>query len=94
MADADALLVYRSLETADLLARKAKFLALMSSSTYSSQTIGQKSFTRDLRFWRDQLAAIVFVLNERSNNGYVGTIVTDFSQLGDRGRPAGTSENF
>jgi len=91
MADADLLLIYRSLDSADLQARKAKLLA--SITTYSSQTVGQKSFTKDLRHFRDQLAAITFVLNERGGD-YVHTIITDFSVSGQKGSVAGTIDNF
>lgn len=96
MADGGLLLTYRGYTTEDLLAlqqqMQAQFLAM---GAFSSQTIGGKSYTRDIRFLQSQLEAIQFVLNERGAGGhgpYEGTIITDFSQVEGpkKGQPAGT----
>lgn len=94
MADGDLLLIYRSFSTKDLLTKKKKLIDQMTSIT--SMSVGSKSFTRDIRYLQDQLAAIVFVLNERSNGvcGYEGTIVTDFSGGDTIGQPSGVEENL
>ncbi len=92
MADGNLLLIYRSLETGELQDRKQDLLDQM--TTVTSMSIGQKSFTRDLNHLKEQLAAITFVLKERSTpNGYQGTIVTDFSR-GTRGQPVGTTDQL
>jgi len=94
MADGDLLLIYRSLLTGDLYARKQKLLDQM--TTITSMSVGQKSFSRDLRHLKDQLAAITFVLQERSGGpcGYKGVVVTDFSDGAGRGQPAGTNDQL
>lgn len=90
MADGDLLLIFRSFSTEDLQEKKETLLTQM--TTLSSQTVGGKSLTRDLRHFKDQLAAIVFVLNERSlPHGYDGVGITDFSGSGSA-PPAGTLE--
>lgn len=93
MADGDLLLIYRSLTTEDLLERKENLLAQM--TTITSMSVGQKSFTRDVRHLKEQLAAITFVLKERSGgpSGYESTIVTDFSG-GSRGQSAGSKDQL
>jgi hypothetical protein len=92
MADGGLLLVFRGQSTEDLLALRDKLMASLSSlGTFSSQAIGGKSYTRDLRFLQSQLEAIQFVLNERTAP-YEGTVITDFSQIEGpkKGQPAGT----
>ncbi len=93
MASGSLLLIYRSLDTGELLSRKQKLLDQM--TTITSLSVGQKSFTRDVRHLQEQLEAITFVLKERSNGprGYEGTMVTDFSG-GTRGQPAGTTDQL
>lgn len=74
---------------------QAQFLAM---GAFSSQTIGGKSYTRDLRFLQSQLEAIQFVLNERNGaiGPYQGTVLTDFSQIEGpkKGQPAGTVDEL
>lgn len=95
MADGDLLLIFRSYTTEELFTLRDKLKAQLASlgGTYSSQTVGSKSYTRDIREFRSQLAAITFVLNERTTP-YEGTIITDFSQQDMRGQPAGTLDDF
>jgi hypothetical protein len=89
MADGGLLLVFRALTTADLQKRQKELLKHL-GTTLSSQTVGSKSFTRDLREIRALLEAITFVLNERGLPGnYDSTIITDFSEIG-RAPPGGT----
>ena len=100
MADGGLLLIFRGMTTEDLLAAQQKlmqqFLAL---GPYASQTVGQKSFTKDTSRGglQSQLEAIQFVLNERGMNGYEGWMITDFSDVdygGARGQPAGTYDQL
>lgn len=92
MADGSWLLIFRSLTTEELLEKKEALIGSM--TTLSSQTVGSKSFTRDLRELKSQLEAVVFVLNERGMaGGYPRGIVFDFSG-GTKGQPAGTTENL
>lgn len=73
---------------------QAQFLAM---GAFSSQTIGSKSYTRDLRFLQQQLEAIQFVLNERNGSlgPYQGTVLTDFSQGAiPQGQPAGVVDDL
>lgn len=92
MADGSLLLVYRSYDTGELIALRDKIKG--SYSTMSSQTVGSKSYTRDLRLLQSQLEAITFVLNERTTP-YQGTILADFSQGGvPRGQPAGVNDQL
>jgi hypothetical protein len=92
MADGSLLMVFRSLSTDELVFRKNKLLD--SITTLSSQTVGGKSFTRDLRLAQNQLEAIVFVMNERSmpcqRERYM---VTDFSEMG-HAPPAGVTDEL
>lgn len=76
MADGDFLLIFRSLTTEDLQARKDSLLDQM--TTLTSMTVGGKSLTRDLRHLKEQLTAITFVLKERGCP-YEGVMITDFS---------------
>lgn len=57
------------MSTEDLLAKQV--LLEKQNSVFSSQSMGSKSFIRDLRYLTDQLNAIAFVLRER---GYTGII--------------------
>jgi len=91
MADGSLLLIFRSQTTKDLAKRQKLLLKQM--TTLSSQSVGQKSFTRDLRHLKEQLEAITFVLNERSGTGYEPFILTDFSGVGSA-PPAGTAESL
>ena len=88
MAYTDHLLRFRRLSNAQLLAKQA---ALEAQDTgLSQQTMGSKSFARDLRLLTDQLNAIAYVLSERgyvipennegrAKNPMVGSV--DFSQI-------------
>jgi hypothetical protein len=81
VADGSQLLIFRGYATDELLALQNKLKAtLLSLGTFSGQTIGSKSYTRDLRFLQSQLESIQFVLNERSIP-YEGVVVTDFSEV-------------
>lgn len=92
MADGSLLLIFRSFSTDDLLNKKDELIGSM--TTLSSQTVGSKSFTRDLTRLERQLEAIVFVLNERGMpKGYESILITDFSGTGSA-PPAGTTENL
>ena len=97
MADGCLLLIFRGYTTDQLLALQSKLQAnLLAAGTYSSQTIGAKSYTRDLRYLTDQLCAVQFVLNERTTP-YEGTVITDFSSIetgGARGQPAGVTDDL
>lgn len=96
MADGGLLLTFRAQTTEVLLSMQAKFLGQLTSlGAYTSQTVGAKSYSRDLRELRSILEAIQFVLNERGMGDYEGTILTDFSQGGiPRGQPAGTTDEL
>lgn len=94
MADGDLLLAFRAYETQELLDLRDKLKAkILAAGTYTSQTVGGKSYTRDLREMRSQLAAVQFVLNERTTP-YEGTILTDFSSGINNGQPAGTYDQL
>jgi len=94
MADGDLLLIFRSYTTEELIALRDKLKGLLlAGGSYSSQTVGGKSYTRDIREFRSQLAAVTFVLNERTTP-YEGTILTDFSQQDTKGQPAGTIDQL
>jgi len=94
MADGGYLLVFRAMPNDQLLAMQQKYLdQMLNLGSYTSQTIGAKSYSRDLRELRSILEAIQFVLNERSMGDYEGTILTDFSEGGLlQGEPAGTTD--
>lgn len=89
-------MTYRGYTTQDLLTlqqqMRAQFLAM---GAFSSQTIGGKSYTRDLRYLQSQLEAIQFVLNERTTP-YEGVVLTDFSQIEGpkKGQPYGTIDEL
>jgi hypothetical protein len=92
MADGDLLLIFRQLDTGDLQDRRDDLLGKM--TTITSMGVGSKNFVRDLRHLKDQLAAIMFVLKERTTP-YHKTILTDFSRGGlFRGEPAGSEESL
>jgi hypothetical protein len=96
MADGNWLLVFRSYTTEELQALRDKLKAsILALGTFTSQTVGGKSYTRDLRELSSQLSAVVFVLNERTTP-YEGTILTDFSQGAgiQQGQPAGTTDQL
>lgn len=94
MADGNWLLVFRSYTTEELQTLRDKLKASLANlGTFTSQTVGSKSYTRDLRELSAQLSAVVFVLNERTTP-YEGTILTDFSQGMNRGQPAGTTDQL
>lgn len=99
MADGGLLLIYRGMTTEQLQEMQAKIQAqILNMGGFSSQTIGSKSYTRDLRFLQSQLEAMQFVLNERGAGGhgpYEGTVLTDFSMIetgGGKGQPAGSTD--
>lgn len=92
MADADLLMIYRALPTADLIDRRDTLLDKL--TTITSMGVGPKNFTRDLSAHKSQLAAITFVLNERGRpGGYDSVILTDFSGVGSAPR-SGTISNL
>lgn len=62
-------------------------------TTITSAGVGSKTLTRDLRQLKDQLAAITFVLKERSTP-YNRYTVTDFSGDSVTIPPPGTSEGL
>jgi hypothetical protein len=98
MADGGLLLVFRGMDTGTLLTMQAKLQGHLSNlSAYSSQTVGSKSFTRDVNAIQRQLEAIQFVLNERGSGipqGYEGIYLTDFSTGIPQGQPAGTTDQL
>lgn len=85
MAMSDYLLRFRQLTTQELQDKRTALEAR--DNEFSAQSMGTKSFQRDLRMLQDQLNAIAFVLRER--NGLViikppinyGVGVTDFSDV-------------
>ena len=89
-------MIFRAYTTEELLALQAQLKASITAmGVFTSQTVGNKSYTRDLRELTDQLCAAQFVLNERTTP-YAGTMVTDFSQgagIG-QGQPAGTVDQL
>lgn len=92
---ADYLIRYRSLSTEALLEKQAALEA--QDTIYSSQSLGTRSFTRDLRLVNEQLNAIAYVLRERAPvtqptgepNEFVGTV--DFSNVNRPGSWNGTN---
>lgn len=50
-------------------------------SVYSAQSVGNKSYTKDLAELRGQLSAAYLVQQERSNRRDPGYGVTDFSRI-------------
>jgi hypothetical protein len=98
MADGGLLLVFRGMDSGTLITMQAKLQGHLSNlSAYSSQTVGSKSFTRDVNAIQKQLEAIQFVLNERSSGivqGYEGVYLTDFSQGVTQGQPAGSTDQL
>lgn len=85
MAMNDHLLRFRQKTTVDLQALQAKLEA--QDDAFQQQSMGTKSFTKDLRYIADQLNAIAYVLRERGTIAIVppainiGVGVTDFSQV-------------
>lgn len=83
MALSDYLVRFRSLSTEALLEKQVSLEA--QDTIYQSQSLGTRSFARDLRMMNEQLNAIAYVLRERSPvtqptgepSEFVGT--TDFS---------------
>ena len=63
MAMSDHLLRFRQKTTEALQALQTSLEA--QETTFSSQNMGTKSFTRDLRLLEEKLQAIAFVLRER-----------------------------
>lgn len=86
--------------TEKLLEIQAKMVEqFVAMGPYASQTVGQKSFTKDASRGglQAQLEAIQFVLNERGSPGpYAGWMITDFSKVdsGTQGQPAGTFDQL
>ena len=81
MAMSDHLLDFRSMSTVELTDLRTSLRA--QRSVFSAQSMGTKSFQRDLRLLTDQLAAIAYVLKERSlpagENNFIG--VTNFGLI-------------
>lgn len=98
MADGGLLLVFRGMDSGTLMTMLQKLQGHLSNlSAYSSQTVGSKSFTRDVNAIQKQLEAIQFVLNERGSgliHGYHGRLLTDFSDAETVGQPAGTTDQL
>lgn len=85
MADGGLTLIYRSLTTEDLLAKKDKLIdEIASLGSFTSGTVGNKSYARDVRRAEANVEAIIFVLNERSGAQAPGHLATDFSGCGRR----------
>ncbi len=87
--------------TEDLIDAQEKLMSqFLALGPYASQTVGQKSFTKDTSRGglQSQLEAIQFVLNERGAPGpYAGHMISDFSNVdgsGYRGQPAGTYDQL
>ena len=83
MASAEWLEIYRSYEDDELNTEIAELReAVRKSASMSAQTIGSKSFQRDLIEQRSRLAAATRVSNERyTQGGFMGNRVgyVDFS---------------
>ncbi len=92
MADGSWLLVFRSFSNSDLSDKRDALIASM--TTLTSQAVGSKSLTRDLRELKSQLEACVFVMNERGTPlGYVSEYIIDFSNV-QPAPPAGTQDQL
>jgi hypothetical protein len=82
---ADLLLGYRSYSGDELLAERTALRA--ARTTFVSQNMGNKGFTKNLQLLEDRLAAVDFVIKQNSNPTIVapttnyGVGLTDFSQL-------------
>jgi hypothetical protein len=99
MADGGLLLIFRGMTTEELLALQAKLRAqFLALGPYASQTVGNKSFTKDSRALQSQMEAVQFVLNERGAAGGLGyehKVIVDFSDDGtQQGQPAGTYDQL
>lgn len=85
MAAQDHLLRFRSKSSADLLVKQVALEA--QDDAFQQQSMGTKSFTKDVRYIQDQLNAIAYVLRERgaivisAPPVNVGVGITDFSQI-------------
>lgn len=71
MAMTDYLLRFRQLTTQELQDKRAALEAR--DNEFQSQSMGTKSFARDLRQLQDQLNAIAFVLRERGDLNSITT---------------------
>lgn len=76
-------LIYRGYSSEDLLAERDNLRSQL--SIFATQSVGSKSFTRDLRELRDRLEACQFVVNERGQLVKHSEVTVDFSQLGMTG---------
>ncbi len=85
MARADLLLGYRSYSGDELLAERASLRA--ARTTFISQNMGTKGYTKNLQLLEDRLAAVDYVIKQNSNPAIVpppvnhGFGCTDFSQV-------------
>ena len=81
VSNADWNQIFRSYTTEELIAHRDSLKSQI--TIFSQQSIGSKSFTRDLKELRDQLSSAVFVLAERSRPAgqNLGVGITDFSQI-------------
>jgi hypothetical protein len=77
MAASDWVEIYATYTEADLWAEVEELKK--HAAPLSSQSVGNKSFTKDLREVRDRLQAAVRVLRARSSRAEDFTAVADFS---------------
>ena len=98
MADGGLLMIFRGMTTDQLLDLQEQLLEQwIALGPYGSQTVGNKSFTKDASGLQARLEAIQFVLNERGAAGalgYVRYFVYDFSQGTTNAQPAGTNDQL
>lgn len=85
MAANDMLLDYRSYSTDELTAERTALRA--ARTTFVSQSMGTKSFQKNLNLLEDRIRAVAYVLRERGSleptvpTVNVGVGQTDFSQI-------------
>ena len=81
MASTEWLEIFRSYTPTELAAQVTDLKKQI--SVFTSQTVGQKSYTKDLTELRGQLSAAIRVQNERAHpKDNPGFGITDFSGIG------------
>lgn len=83
MARADLLLGYRSYSGDELLAERTALRA--ARTTFVSQNMGSKGFTKNLQLLEDRLAAVDYILKQSSNPVIVKPVVNHGMGIADFG---------
>ncbi len=83
MAANDMLLDYRSYSTDELIAERTTLRA--SRTTFISQNMGSKGFTKNLQLLEDRIRAVAYVLRERGSLEPVKPVINNNIGVADFG---------